>query len=135
MKPIKIIPKNAEAIEAALREVNGKAVAHAYTSYAEVAGLVSAAEKELAAVLYKKDWPGARWTETSGGKTANSYKYMRDATHVTIERRSSAWYVIEARHASIGTNGGGAGRLYLTPEQDEAAKARLAGLYWILASK
>jgi hypothetical protein len=129
--PIKIIPENAEAIEAALREVNGKAAAHAYTSYAELTDLVDRAQSILSTLLYKKDWQGARWTETSGGKTANSYKYMRDATRVIIERRSSAWYMIEARHVSVGTRGGGEGRLSLTSRQDEAAKKRLAERYWV----
>ena len=47
MKPIKITAENAAAIEAALKEVNGRAYQHAYTSLGEVEALAKTAEKRL----------------------------------------------------------------------------------------
>ena len=131
MKPIKITEPNAAAIGAALRAVNGRAETHAYTTHEEIQALTQSAERQLDDILYKQDWAGAQWTETSSGKVANSYRYTRDATRVTLERRSSAWYLIEAVGVRVGRNGGGAGRLSLTPTQHEAATRRLAERYTI----
>jgi hypothetical protein len=129
MKPIKITSKNAEAIEAELKRVNGKAHKHAYTDYPEILQLTINAQVRLGQLLYVKDWAGARWGETSGAHVANAYNYMREATRVLIERRSKDWFLIDVQSARIGSQGGGAGHLYLTPEQDAAAKAKLEESY------
>ena len=125
MKAIKIIEANEQAIEALLAETNGRSEAHAYTTYAEIDSLVSAAEKQLDRLLYKKDWKGSTWRETSGGKVANSYRGARNGTHVVIERRSSAWYLVDAQKVQIYNDGGGRGWLYLTAAQQEAAHEKL----------
>ena len=73
-KPIQITEKNAAAIEAALAEVNGRAGAHAYTSFSEIEQLAKAAEARLSALgILKKNAQGARWTETSGSEVSNAY--------------------------------------------------------------
>ena len=126
MKDIKIIEANEQAIEALLKETNGRSWSHAYTTYAEIDSLVSAAEKQLDRLLYKKDWPGATWRETSGGKVANSYRGNRNGTYVVIERRSSAWYLVSAQKVTIYNDGGGRGWLYLTVAQQKAAHEKLA---------
>jgi len=128
---IKISTENKDKIEAALREVNGRSEAHAYTSYAEVAALAESAEKEMEELLYRKDWKGARWEETSGAKVANSYKGTRNGTKVTLDRGSKDWFLVAAVQVSVFNSGGGSGHLYLTPKQDEATKKRLAERYQV----
>ena len=44
MQAIKICEKNAPAIEAALREVNGKAEEYTFTRFTELLGIIAAAE-------------------------------------------------------------------------------------------
>lgn len=131
MKAIKITADHAPAIEAALLAVNGRSKAHAYTSYDEIAALAAAAEKTLDELLLKRDFPGAVWRETSGSAVANCYRGVRNGTTITIERRSSAWYLVDAHQAPLFKRGGGKGRLTLTVEQDVAAKAKVQSLYSI----
>jgi hypothetical protein len=133
IKPIKIAESNATAIEAALKEVNGKALDHAYTEFWEINRIVHAAEAACRDILNVNGIPGAKWTETSGGRCANSYKYKRRATTVTIERRKSGWFLVAVSATEVWKEGGGPGRLTLTPAQDEAAKAKFATRYSIAA--
>jgi len=129
---IKITDDHADDIKKALAAVNGRARCHIYSHFEEIKYLAEKAEIKLGKLLNKKDFPGARWTETSGLKVANKYKHTRLATEVTLERRSAAWYLINARVVSISVSGGGAGSLYLTEEQDVAAKEKLSKNYHIL---
>lgn len=131
MKAIKIIEANAEAVEKALKMQNGRATAHAYTSFSEIAELAEQAEAGLAKLLYKKDFAGARLTATSGGSVAKSYRDARKVTVVTIERKSGAWYLIGVCASSIYDSAKPA-RLYLTAAQDTAAKAKLAEKYSVI---
>ena len=132
MRPIKITEKNRDAIEVALREVNGRSYDHCYTDYREIVQLTVNAQALLAQLLYKKDWPRAQWVETSGGRVANAYKNMRNATQVTLEYRPSGWFLINIEDTRVGTEGGGPGHLYLTPEQDRAAHAKLNASYYLI---
>jgi 3-hydroxy-3-methylglutaryl CoA synthase len=129
MKAIKITQENAEKLEAALAEVNGRATQHCYTTAEELLVLASKAEKYVGKLLLKKDFSGAVWHETSGEAVANSYKSMRKATCVCIERRSSDWFLTDVKSTTIGTNGGGSGYVSLTEAQDKAAKEKLSKLY------
>lgn len=132
MKPIKIQQQNAEAIEAALHEVNGTATAHAYTSFDDVFNQAFFAEQALSALLPVKDYPGARWAKTSGHSVARSYRGQRIATGIMLERRSSAWYLVRVVSVKLFQQGGGPGRLFLTKEQDEKAKERFAKQYNVI---
>lgn len=124
MKAIKITAANAEAIEAALAEINGRANAHTYNSFDEIAEMAAAAEAALLDLVCKKDAAGAEWREVSGGKVSNSYKQMRNATGVTLIRKAAGWYLLSVRRTSIGKEGGGKGRLTLTQKKAELAVAR-----------
>ena len=135
MKAIKITEANETAIEAALSEANGRSEAHAYTTYGEIENLVSAAERALCSMLYKKDWQGAQWRETSGAKVANAYKGIRNGTSVVIERRSSAWYLIAAHKTPIYNDGGGKGWLYLTVAQQQAAHDKLNEQFYVMKAQ
>ena len=123
MKAIKITEANAAAIEAALKQVNGRAEQHAYTTFGEIENLAAAAEKKLLGLVFKKDAAGASYRETSGGKVPNSYKQSRNATSVTLIRKSAGWYLASATATTVWGDGGGNGSLTLTQEQAEAAVA------------
>lgn len=129
MNAIKIVPTNEAKIEEWLKSVNGASHRHSYTDFEEIDRLADTAEKQLIGLLYKKDFPGARYASTSGAKVANAYDNMRNATHVVIERRNAGWYLVEVEKRQIGVQGGGRDRLFLTPAQDEAAKARFGEQY------
>lgn len=136
MKAIKITMENAAQIEAALKAVNGRSDAHCYTTFGEVFDLTESAEEKLDALFLPTSLhKGAKWVETSGGKVANSYKGItRNATRVTIERRSGGWYLIDVTQASVFKQGGGAGRLTLTAEQAKEASTRFAAQFAVIAA-
>jgi hypothetical protein len=132
MKPIKITPENATVIEQALHAVNGRATQHCYNTYNTIEWMALDGDKFLTGIyIPQKAWKGATRTETSGGKVANSYKYTRNATTVRIERRSSAWYPVEIRPATVFSNGGGRAHYGLTPEQDAIATEHFAQQYFV----
>ena len=131
--PIRITEANAAAIEAALKAVNGKAEAHAYTAFGEIEALAEAAEARLEALgLPKTQRTGALWTETSGSAVSNSYAkkaFHRAATIVQLQRRPSGWFLVSAFATTIGASGGGKGGLILSAEQDAEAVRRLRASY------
>jgi hypothetical protein len=136
MKAIKISLENAAAIEAALKSINGRSDAHCYTTFGEVFDLTESAEQKLDGLFLPTSLhKGAVWKETSGGKVANSYKGItRNATRITIERRSTGWFLVDVAQASIFKQGGGAGRLTLTAEQAKEAAARFASQFSVAAA-
>lgn len=134
MKAIKIAQANAAAIESALKAANGKAHEHTYTTFPEIDYLAQQAEKTVRELLNVADLPGATWAETSGGSVAKAYKSMRNATRVTLVRKSTGWYLTDAQAVMIGTDGGGRGRLTLTAAQDVAAVAKLRKAYSVVVS-
>ncbi len=138
MSPIKITTDNAAAIEAALKAVNGKALQHAYAVAYEIEGLAEDAEKQLESLgLPKSGRVGASWTQTSGGKVSNSYAkkcHSRTATAVRLERRSTGWFLIEAKKVEVGQSGGGAGLLTLTQAQADDATRRFRARFAVKAA-
>lgn len=125
MKPIKIADQNKAAIEAALKDVNGKAEAHTFTTYEAVRLAAMQAEGRLLAMLTKKLAPGAIWRETSGQPVSNAYAKKswgpRVGTLIELHRRSTGWFLVKAASHPAWKEGG-SGRLYLTTAQaDEAA--------------
>lgn len=124
-KTIAITPANAAAIEAALAAVNGRASAHAFTSFEEVADLAASAEEAIADLnIPKTARAGAVWYQTSGAAVANAYKGTRQGTSVKLVRRTSGWHLEAAASATLYKEGGGAGRLHLTPTQRNEAVRR-----------
>ena len=122
---VKIESKNSAKIEEALKDVNKKSTQHTYTSYEEIAKIAEAAEKKVLSLLLKKDAAGAMYKETSGAKVALSYKQSRNATEVTMVRKTSGWYLTSIRSTSVGVSGGGRGVLTLTQAQADAAVKNL----------
>jgi len=122
IKATRIADKNRAAIFHILATVNGRATSHTFTTYHEIEQIAAAAEKQVVDLVgSQKAAVGARLQATSGGKVANAYKYARSGTSVTIERRSTGWFLIDASEATLYADGGGARRLTLTAEQDKRA--------------
>jgi len=118
MKEIKITQSNSQKIEAVLREINLKSTAHTYVRFDDIESLVEDAEKRLTNLLVaKKYFIGAIFDATSGFAVPNSYKYSRDATSVTLTRKSSDWYLVDAVSTTIYKQGGKK-TLRLTESQD-----------------
>jgi hypothetical protein len=118
MKEIKITQSNAQKIESVLREVNQKSTAHTYVRFDQIEALVADAESLLIKLLSaKKHFPGAVFVATSGSAVANSYKYSRDATSVTLTRKSNGWFLTDV-FSTLVYKDGGKKILSLTAAQD-----------------
>lgn len=132
-KAIKITKGNAVEIQAALRAVNGKATAHTFTSYEEIAAMAESAEKRVLELLGKKDAVGAKWAATSGDKVSSSYKHARIGTHVVLARRSTGWFLTNVIPATLFAEGGWPGKITLTEQQAELAIKRFQKGFHIAA--
>jgi hypothetical protein len=97
---IKITDKNADLIEAALANVNGKATSFAVTKYDEVANVAKQAEHRLS-LLPTKDRAGAVAGHIPAGPRARSYGYAAQSTRVSLSRGASAWYLVNVERVSI----------------------------------
>jgi hypothetical protein len=135
MKATRITEQNQSAIVAILAAVNGKSTAHTFTTYAEIEQIAAQAEKQVVDLVgSQKAAVGAQLKATSGEKVPNAYKYSRDGTQVTIERRASGWFLVDARHATLYASGG-ASKLTLTAEQDARAIEVLRSKYILAAAE
>jgi hypothetical protein len=107
MKEIKITQANAQKIEAVLREINLRSTAHTYVRFDQIEALVADAESRLIKLLSaKKHFPSAVFLATSGAAVPNSYKYSRDATSVTLTRKSNGWFLTDAVSTKVYKDGG-----------------------------
>lgn len=129
-KPIKIDKANAAAIEERLASVNGKASRHTFTTYGEVWRQAEDAEKVLESLsISKAARSGARYVAQSGSNLPNAYKYAAKASVVTLERRSSAWWLVGVVTYDLHPKHTPTRYVHLTAEQDETAVAALRKRY------
>ena len=125
LKAINISSANAKKIETALAEVNGRATAHTFTTFAEIEQIATSLERKLQGLgIAKKYRAGASGTARSGGSVAKAYDYARKATEIRIERRSSTWFLVAIYEATAYAEGSHP-RLMLTESQDAVAIANL----------
>ena len=130
MKALKLCEANAAAIEAALKEVNGRATEHVYTRFTELLGVTAEAENRALRLLgLKKHLPGLTVRAMSGGSVARAYRNARRTTRVTIELRGKNWYLTEIAQSSLYADQVGFINLRLTQAQDAAAVALLRSHY------
>lgn len=124
------------AVEAALKLVNGRANAHAYTSMHEIEQVAAIASDALASILPTKDHAGAQYVSTSGDKMPSAYARKgwapRSCTRVVLSRRTSGWFIIDLRVEYVYPTSKGASCLKLTPGQDEKARTRFATQYSVI---
>ena len=131
MKAIKINSANIAAIQAALVAVNGRALSHTFTAD-EIVNVALTAEVEVLALLgNKKDVIGATMFARSGDKLPNAYKYGRQVNQITIERRSSGWWLVYIGCMGTLDKSAGSTRLTLTADQDAKAVARFKKSYGV----
>lgn len=129
MKALKITEKNKVAIEAELSECNGKATAHAYTKYEDIAQCANIAEGKVIGLVGSQDRAiGAVFCAQSGSSVPNAYKYTRESTSIRIERRASGWFLTDVFRKALYKDGGKKW-LVLTEQQDLAAVALLRKSY------
>ena len=128
MKPIKITPENIQAMDVALRQVNGNATAHTVTVSDILLFSVWADNQVKDLVGNKKDMPGAMARFRSGSALPNAYKYSRKVTRITIYRKAKDWWLTNVV-ADDARNDAGAMRVVLTETQDAIAKAKFSKQY------
>jgi len=128
MKPIRITPENIQALDVALRQVNGNATAHTVTVSDILLFSVWADNQVKDLVGNKKDMPGAMARFRSGSALPNAYKYSRKVTRITIYRKAKDWWLTNVV-ADDARNDAGAMRVVLTEAQDAIAKARFSKQY------
>jgi len=128
MKPIRITPENIQALDVALRQVNGNATAHTVTVSDILLFSVWADNQVEDLVGNKKDMPGAMARFRSGSALPNAYKYSRKVTRITIYRKAKDWWLTNVV-ADDARNDAGAMRVVLTEAQDAIAKARFSKQY------
>lgn len=141
-KGILIVEKNAEAIEAALKAVNGRADKHAITTFSEIAALAERAEKHLDECgISRTNRVGTLRRRTSGGSVAKSYRYKRFATFVELRREKDGWRLIDAEQVELWPNEDGNYGRYIFKKKAwaqyqklEAKKEKAQHLAWLKAS-
>lgn len=135
MKAIKIISENAEAIEKALAEVNGKSTAHTFTAAIDILHISDRAEGRLDALgIPKAERKGARFIQESGERLPARYQYKARTTRVVIERRASAWWLATVIPDEIYPTAKPYQQLVLTAAQDAKAIEVLRRGYTVIKS-
>lgn len=110
--------KSAEAINALIEKINGRAAMHTFGSFGDLEAITLRAEKQLDGYgLSKKDRVGAKVLAVSGDKMPNAYKYKITVNHAEFVRKSTGWVLVAfTKHEQF--HGGGE-VLTVTPEQSE----------------
>ena len=89
---IKIDKKNKEKLENLLDEVQGKAYTRIVT-FEYLMYVVSQLDKKMA-MMYLHDKKGVRYHEHAND-TDTSYKWDVNTTHITLERGTKDWFLID----------------------------------------
>ena len=120
----------ADRIIAALAAVNGKAERHAYTLAGEVQAVAREAESQLEALgIPKAARAGATYWSQSGSTLPNAYKYRATTTTVELKRGAGGWFLVSAHRSELQPGQRPRARLYLTPQQDAIAVAKVRAHY------
>lgn len=115
-KSLRINPKNAAEIKAALDSVNGRAERFAVSTYAEVAEIAERAEERISALTVSAR-PGAKAAYTPAGPWAKSYRYAAASTRICFERRRSGWVLADVQRTEVYPRTPEKLLLSVTPEQ------------------
>ena len=110
------INKTVAAVPAAILAAHGgKSLSHTATA-TEVINAVDTAVRYLGDMgIPKNAQAGCRFVFTSGGpRMPNAYKYARIVTRYTIERGSSAWFLVECAADELYPNQHGGFQCLLT---------------------
>ena len=128
---IKINETNREAINAALKKINGKATEHTFVDALSVIYAARDAEAQLENLgLSKGSRSGAIAIANSGGSVTNSYKYTRITTTVTLVRGSSAWFLVSIEASETYRRKAGELSVSLTDAQDTEVTLKFRAQYF-----
>jgi hypothetical protein len=130
MKPIKITIDNRAAIQTALNVVNGAATAHTATPESIIKLAMLAELKIISLVGHKKNAPCAIANWHSGAALPSAYKYSRQVTKITIERRAKNWYLTQA-HTATAWREAGKMTIVLTQAQNVTAITKFTTQYYV----
>jgi hypothetical protein len=130
MKAIKFDVKNAEKVNAILSDVNGKAVDHTFGSFGDIVKGDDRTKKAENLVGGKKFAVGIKIIVESGHSVKSAYKYSRIGTQVTLECRSSGWFITDITRADIWQKGGPS-TILMTPAHHERAVSVLKRGYFV----
>ena len=130
---VKIVEANRRAINVLLGEINGKSVSHtAHDKHIfELAELMEMKLEKFG--IAKKDRSGAKASGMSGGDVPNAYKYSRIVNSYTIERKSSDWFLIDARRDEVWGNAS-KDKLSLTVAQRNIAVSKFTAQFLVQAA-
>ena len=125
---IKIVEANRRAINVMLGEINGKSLSHTANDkhVFELAELMEMKLEKFS--IAKKDRAGAKASGMSGGNVPTAYKYSRIVNTYTIERKSSDWFLVDARRDEVWGNAG-KDQLSLTPAQRDIAVSKFTAQF------
>lgn len=117
-------------VQAALDDVNGRAIAHTYSA-SDVQRIICAVERDLdqsgVTVAHRA---GTVVTASSGVPVAKAYKYPAVANRITLRRTGSAWMLDAVTKVERYTGPGGSERIDVTisPEaRDDVVRNALDG--------
>ena len=129
---VKIVEANRRAINVLLGEINGKSVSHtAHDKHIfELAELMEMRLEKFG--IAKKDRSGAKASGMSGGNVPTAYKYSRIVNSYTIERKSSDWFLIDARRDEVWGNAS-KDKLSLTVAQRDIAVSKFTAQFSVQA--
>jgi hypothetical protein len=130
MKAIKFTEANAEKINAILSDVNGRAVDHTLRSFGDIVKADDQTKKAENLVGGKKHAVGMKVLIESGDKVPNAYKYNRVGTIVTLEMRSSGWFITDICRTNLWASGGKS-VIIMTPSHHERAIEVLKRGYFV----
>ncbi|MAM24684.1 MAG: hypothetical protein CML55_04775 [Rhodobacteraceae bacterium] len=83
-----------DKIEALLSKFNGSATSFTITEASTLRAFAVRAEKQLAEILPKSAWEGARAACRPAGPSASSYKLGAKSNECTLERGSTGWFLV-----------------------------------------
>ncbi|WP_370373804.1 hypothetical protein [Henriciella pelagia] len=119
-------------IDAALAATNGRAQSFTVTSADTLRVFATAAEEQLAGILPKSAWPGARVTCCPQGPSS-SYSYSAQTTKCVLERGAKDWFLISCERDQVFPKAPRMCRVTLTAAQTLAvplvAEKRLAAAF------
>ena len=129
---VKIVEANRRAINVLLGEINGKSVSHtAHDKHIfELAELMEMRLEKFG--IAKKDRSGAKASGMSGGNVPTAYKYSRIVNSYSIERKSSDWFLIDARRDEVWGNAS-KDKLSLTVAQRDIAVSKFTAQFSVQA--
>jgi hypothetical protein len=119
---IKISIENKDKIEQALKAINGNATEHTLTTFEEIVNVVSVTHHKIKALYipYSKT-SGISFVYGSGIPVANTYKYPRKTTVVTIQRGKAEWFLTNISETQLYPNQSGKRILKITPKHEKEA--------------